>query len=121
MVQSQEFGLEQGREPWGWDIEAGRRKGKYVSCVERRGKMTLTSYWSVELEVIRGGALELQRPREKDEDRTMGQFLFGDGEMKRRRRVPLEMWRARERVVGRCAGEAAGRRCGSCGWCGWIG
>ena len=55
------------------------------------------------LEEIRGGSLELQRPRLEDVDEVMGRFLFGEGGEKERMKVLYGMWRHREREERRLA------------------
>jgi len=65
------------------------------------------------LEEIRGEAMELQRPRVENGEVVVGQFLFGEGDVRRRRRILGDMWRRREREVRRICGEAAGRDSGA--------
>lgn len=65
------------------------------------------------LEEIRGGARELQRSRVENGEEVVGQFLFGEEDVRRRRRILGDMWRRREREVRRICGEAAGRDSGA--------
>jgi len=54
-------------------------------------------------------AVELQKPRVKRREEVVGQFLFGEEDVRRKRRILGDMWKRREREVRRICGEAAGR------------
>jgi len=49
---------------------------------------------------IRQKAVELQRPRGECEDNVIGVFLFGEENVRMKRRVLYEMWMKRERRAG---------------------
>ena len=53
------------------------------------------------LEEWRGELSELQRPRLEREEEVLGHFLFGEGDMRKRRRVLYQMWREREKEMKR--------------------
>ena len=93
-MKEQEYGLGPEQIVYGWETErqeVNPRAMKYI-CGEL--EVEDLKHFLMEckkLEEIRGGSVELQRPRMERVEGAMGAFLFGEGNSERRKNVLLRM------------------------------